>query len=315
MASIIVIEKMDNFDLNLIRVFDALQRHGHVGKAADELNLSQPSVSYSLKHLREQLGDPLFVKVRHGMEPTRRALELVPVVQSILADIREHILTGPAFDSRTARRTFTLAMSDVGEMVFLPKLLKRIASDAPLVDIRTVSTAPKDLMASLQRSEVDLAIGYFPDLQGTDVFQQRLFRHGFVCLVRANHPSIDERLTKRQFQALSHAVIQAEGRSQEIVEQFLKAKGVQRREMLHSPHFLSIPMVIASTDLVVTVPAAVAEVFVRIADVRAIEPPYPMPSFDLKHHWHRCQQNDPGNRWLRSLVLELFGDDQHQSRK
>ncbi|WP_027800362.1 LysR family transcriptional regulator [Paraburkholderia dilworthii] len=306
---------MDNFDLNLIRVFDALQRHGHVGKAAEELGLSQPSVSYSLKHLREQLGDPLFVKVRHGMEPTSRALALTPVVQSILADIREHILTAPGFDSGTARRTFTLAMSDVGEMVFLPKILKRIARDAPLVDVRTVSTDPKDLMAALQRSEVDLAIGYFPDLQGTDVFQQRLFRHGFVCLVRADHPVVSEGLTKKQFQSLPHAVVQAEGRSQEIVEQFLKAKGVQRREMLHSPHFLSIPMVIASTDLVVTVPAAVAEVFARFADVRALEPPYSMPSFDLKQHWHRSQQNDPGNRWLRAQVLELFGDDGSATRR
>lgn len=305
---------MDNFDLNLLRVFDALQRHGHVGRAAEELGLSQPSVSYSLKNLREQVGDPLFVKVRHGMEPTTRALELAPIVQSILSDVREHLLTSPQFDSLTARRTFTLAMSDVGEMVFLPKILRRIAQDAPLVNVRTVSTAPKDLMAALQRSEVDLAIGYFPDLQGIDVFQQRLFRHSFICLVRADHPSVSRTMTKQQFRSLPHAVIQAEGRSQEIVEQFLKSKGVNRREMLHSPHFLSIPMVIASTDLVATVPAAVAEMFARFADIRAIEPPFPLPSFDLKQLWHRCQQNDPGNRWLRALILDLFADEDSASR-
>jgi DNA-binding transcriptional LysR family regulator len=299
---------MDNFDLNLLRVFDALQRHAHVGRAAEELEISQPSVSYALKQLREQLGDPLFVKVRHGMEPTPRAREIIPVVQSLMTEVRERLLTSPGFDASTARRTFTLAMSDVGEMVFLPKLLKEIAVSAPKVDVQTVSINPKELMASLQRSEVDLAIGYFPDLQGNDVFQQRLFRHGFVCLVRSDHPVLETGLNRKSFHALSHAVVHTEGRSQEIVEQFLREKGIERREMLRSPHFLSIPMVVASTDLVVTVPEAVAEVFARFADITAVVPPYPMPKFDLKQHWHRSQHNDAGSQWLRALVLRLFGD-------
>jgi DNA-binding transcriptional LysR family regulator len=309
-TSITLIEIVDNFDLNLLRVFDALQRHAHVGRAADELGLSQPSVSYALKQLRTQLGDPLFVKVRHGVEPTPRARHLAPIIKEILAEVREHVLITPAFEASTAKRTFTLAMSDVGEMVFLPKILKALAELAPFIDVRTVSTEPKDLISALQRSDVDLAIGYFPDLQGTDIFQQRLFRHGFVSLVRSGHPVLSKGLTRKAFESLPHAVVRAEGRSQEIVEQFLRSKGIERREMLRSPHFLSIPMVIASTDLVVTVPKAVAEVFARFADITSVEPPYPMPSFDLKQHWHRSQHNDPGNQWFRALVLALFGDNE-----
>jgi DNA-binding transcriptional LysR family regulator len=208
-----VIDTLDNFDMNLLRVFDALQRHAHVGRAAEELGISQPSVSYALKQLREQLGDPLFVKVRHGMEPTPRTIELTPTVQSILAEVHERILTAPRFDAATAHRTFTLAMSDVGEMVFLPKILKGIAERAPFVNVRIVSTDPKDLMVELQRSEIDLAIGYFPDLQGNDVFQQRLFRHGFVCLVRSGHPVLVDGLTRKNFRVLPHAVVRAGGRS------------------------------------------------------------------------------------------------------
>jgi DNA-binding transcriptional LysR family regulator len=109
-------------------------------------------------------------------------------------------------------------MSNVGEMVFLPKLLKRIAAEVPAVDVRTVSAEPKELMTALQRSEVDLAIGYFPDLSGTDVFQQRLFRHKFVCLVRADHPVLASGLTREAFRSFPHAVVRAEGRSQEIAE-------------------------------------------------------------------------------------------------
>lgn len=299
---------MDNFDLNLLRIFDALHRHGHVGRAAQELGLSQPAISYSLRRLREELGDALFVKTRQGMEPTPRATQLAPVIQSVLAQIRESVLRSPGFDPAQVQRTFTIAMSDVGEMVFLPRLLHRLATLAPGLNITTVSTHPKALMSALQRSEVDLAVGYFPDLDGVDVFQQRLFRHSFVCLVRRGHPAVQGKMTKKAFTELPHAVVQAEGRSQEIVEQYLKEQGVQRRELLHSPHFLSIPMVIAATDLVVTVPAAVGEVFAQIADVAVLEPPYRMPTFDLKQHWHRSQHDDPGNRWLRGIVLELFGE-------
>jgi DNA-binding transcriptional LysR family regulator len=299
---------MDNFDLNLLRVFDALQRHGHLGRAAQELNLSQPATSYSLKRLREELGDALFVKTRYGMQPTPRAMQLAPTIQSVLADIRERVLTAPSFEPNKVQRTFTIAMSDIGEMVSLPKLLRRVTTLAPGVNVATVSASPKELMSALQRSEVDLAIGYFPDLDGVDVFQQRLFRHSFVCLVRRDHPAVQGRLTRKLFCELPHAVVKAEGRRQEIVEQFLKEQGIQRRELLHTPHFLSIPMAIAVTDMVVTVPADVGEVFARIADLKVLVPPYKIPRFDVKQHWHRSQHDDPGNRWLRALVLELFGE-------
>lgn len=299
---------MDNFDLNLLRVFDALHRHGHLGKVAQELELSQPAISYSLKKLRDELGDALFVKTRQGMEPTPRARQLAPVIQSVLAEIRERVLTAPGFEPQRVQRTFRIAMSDVGEMVFLPRLLERLTSLAPGINVSTVSTPPNALMSALQRSEIDLAVGYFPDLDGVDVFQQRLFKHTFVCLVRRGHPAVRGKMTKKAFAELPHAVVQAEGRSQEIVEQYLKKQGITRRELLHSPHFLSIPMVIARTNLIVTVPAAVGEVFAQIADVAVLEPPYKMPSFDLKQHWHRSQHDDPGNRWLRGIVLELFGE-------
>ena len=306
MSSLPSICHMDNFDLNLLRIFDALRRHGHLGKAAEELNLSQPAASSALKRLREELGDVLFVKTRSGMQPTPRAIQLAPVVQSVLADIRERVLKAPNFVPDKAQRTFTIAMSDVGEMVSLPRLLQRVTSLAPSVNVTTVSLAPKQLLTSLQRSEVDLAIGYFPDLDGVDVFQQHLVRHSFVCLVRQNHPAVQGRLTKKLFCELPHAVVQVEGRRQEIVERFLKEHGIQRREVLHTPHFLSIPMTIAMTDLVVTVSSDVGEIFARFAELEILDPPYKMPRFDVNQYWHRSQHDDPGNRWMRGLVRELF---------
>jgi DNA-binding transcriptional LysR family regulator len=229
------------------------RRHGHLGLASRELELSQPALSHALKRLRHRIGDPLFVKVPNGMPPLVRATQLAPIVQSVLASVREQVLATPSFDPRQVSRSFTIALADVGEMAFLPRLLGRLMSEAPLVNVRSVSMPLRELMSALQRGEVDLAVGYFPDIDGGDFLEQRLFRHGFVCLVRAGHRSVHGALTKAQFRNLPHAVVQTEGRSQEIVEQYLKRHGIRRRELLRSPHFLSIPMVIAATDLVVIV--------------------------------------------------------------
>lgn len=310
---------MDNFDLNLLRIFEALWRHRHVGRAAIGLDLSQPAFSYSLKRLREQIGDPLFVKTRAGMQPTAAAVQLAPVVAAILEQVRDQLLPVQSFDPATSSRTFTLSSSDIGEMVFLPKLLHHISQLAPKVNIRMYTGRHAELMRAMESGELDLMTGYFPDNVGSDIFQQRLFSHGFLCLARAGHPHIGKKLTKQAFLSLPHAVIRAEGRSQEIVEQYFKEHGIKRRALLHTHHFLSIPFVVAATDMVVTVPAAVGEMFSQLANIQTFEPPLPFPSFDIKQYWHRRQHGDAANQWLRGLVQELFSgadtwhlaDDKH----
>lgn len=297
---------MDNFDLNLLRIFEALWRHRHVGRAAIGLDLSQPAFSYSLKRLREQIGDPLFVKTRAGMQPTAAAAQLAPVVAAILEQVRDQLLPAPAFDPATSTRSFTLSMSDLGEMVILPKLLRRLSQVAPEVNIRTYGGSPNDLMRAMEDGDLDLMVGYFPDTAGADMFQQRLFSHGFLCLARSGHPGIGKKLNKQTFLTLPHAVIRAEGRSQEIVEQYFKEHGIKRRALLHTHHFLSIPFVVAATDMVVTVPAAVGEMFSQLADIQTFEPPLPFPAFDIKQYWHRRQHGDAANQWLRGLVQKLF---------
>lgn len=297
---------MNNFDLNLLRIFEALWRYGHVGRAAAALSLSQPAFSYSLKRLRDQIGDPLFVKTRTGMQPTTHALRLAPIVATILAQVRDELLPVPAFDPLQSARTFTLSTSDIGEMVILPKLIRHLSRVAPNVNIRTYGGGPAELRLAMENSELDLLIGYFPDAAGTDIFQQRLFSHGFSCIARRNHPALSKKLSLQRFLELPHAVIRAEGRSQEIVEQYFKEQGVKRRALLSTHHFLSIPFVIAATDMVVTVPSAVAEMFALLATIQIFNPPMQLPSFDIKQYWHRRQHYDAANQWLRGEILQLF---------
>lgn len=298
---------MDQFDLNLLRTLDALWRHRHLGRAAEELKVSQPALSHALKRLRDQLGDPLFVKTQSGMQPSARAVELAPVVQALLATVREHVIVAPEFDARMSSRCFTLAMSDIGEITFLPALLAELVYLAPGVDVVTVSMSPRDLNGALQRSEVDLVIGFFPDIDGTDVFQQRLFSHGFACLVSAANPLAKTALTADSFMAQPHAVVHTESRTHDIVEQYLREHGIRRRQLLRCPHFLGIPNVIAATNLIATVNESIANVLAGNQQLVVKEAPFAFPRYDVKQYWHRGQHEDPGNRWLRGVVMRLFG--------
>ncbi|RFU48898.1 LysR family transcriptional regulator [Paraburkholderia sp. DHOC27] len=300
---------MSELDLNLIPYLVALEEARNVSRAAQRLGVSQPRVSTALGRLREYFDDPLFVRTARGMEPTPRALALIPAAREALMRIEHGMLDAQAFDPANTTHTFSVALSDVGELLFLPRLLQCFAQRAPYANLRSVSLPPAQIERGLEAGEVDLAVGYFPALAGNNFFQQRLFTHRFICLMRSDHPLAHEPLTLAQFIACGHAVVRAEGRSQEVLEQFLEKKRVRRRAVLETSHYMSLPFILARTDLIATVPYAVGFAYVsEHPSIRLVEPPLELPRFDLRQHWHRKSHNDPRASWLRSVIAELFND-------
>jgi len=301
-------------DLNHLWVLAALGQTRRVEHAAQLLGMTQPGVSNALRRLRQHFGDPLLVRTGRGMEPTPRGQQLIDAAQTLVAEYQARVVAASPFDPATSATECRFAMSDIGEMVFLPRILEYLRLHAPRTSVRSVNLAPRALAEALEDGGADLAVGYFPDVKGGSYFQQRLFSHGFVCLVRADHPKVGSRLTRADFLALGHAVVQAEGRSQEVFEEYLRKLGVQRRVVLHVPHFMSIPLVIAKSDLVVTVPLAVGVAFARLTPVKLVRPPFALPRFDLKQHWHRRYHKDARNIWLRAMMMTLFNEDRGEWR-
>ncbi|WP_255214096.1 LysR family transcriptional regulator, partial [Burkholderia pseudomallei] len=179
---------MPDLDLNLIPYLVALNEARNVSRAGELLGVSQPRVSAALGRLREHFGDPLFVRTSRGMEPTPRALALIPAARDALASIERGLGAPHEFDPAKSARTFSIALSDVGEIVFLPRLLQAFAQHAPHANLRSASLSHAEVAHALEDGGVDLAVGYFPDLGGTNFFQQRLFTHRFICLLRRGHP-------------------------------------------------------------------------------------------------------------------------------
>jgi DNA-binding transcriptional LysR family regulator len=198
-------------------------------------------------------------------------------------------------------------MSDVGEVVFLPALLKDLRQHAPQANVNAVSLPAADVAAGLEAGTVDLAMGYFPDLKKNNFFQQVLYSDGFVSLLRADHPVSARKLSLKQFLQLEHAVIRAESRTEEVIERYLARKRIQRRVVLTTQHFASAPLIVAQSDLIVTVPEPLARYFCNeSARVRVVGLPFEPPRIGLKQLWHRKSHHDARNRWLRAVTCKLF---------
>jgi DNA-binding transcriptional LysR family regulator len=305
-----------NFDLNLLPVLLAIDEHGSVSVAAQHLGLSQSAVSTALSKLRLKYADPLFHRVGHGMRATARTRTLIEPLREAMARVEDSFSSETSFNPRTTERTFTFAMSDVGEMVFMPKILQRVLQAAPRARVRSVASSADKIERALETGEIDLAVGYFPDLREKAFREKHLFFHHFVCLLRADHPITASTLSMSQFLGLEHAVVYGAGRTNEIFERFLRSKKIHRRVVLETPHFMSLPPIIARSDLVVTVPHAVG-MFVKNVhmNIRIAQPPMRTPKIDLKLHWHRSFQSDPKNKWLRELVASLFSDELDEWRQ
>lgn len=302
-------------DLNLLLVLDVLFTEGRVGTTASKLGVSQPTVSAALAKLRAFFGDELFVRSDGLMRPTPRAEFLQTPVRNLVAALENEILQAPTFEPQSSTRTFSIAMSDIGELVWLPTLIRCLAVEAPSVSLRSVSMKPEDLQSAMAIGQVDLALGYFPDFSGSAFFEQKLFDHPFVCMARTDHPRIDGPVSLEAFLSLDHAVVVQDGRSQEIFEDRMVELGLVRRVVLRSPHFMSVPILIANSDLITTVPRAVGRAYARVADIQLFSPPFDIPSIVLKQFWHRRVHADPAITWLRRRIATLFAGSDPSDNK
>lgn len=303
---IIHIMDISHVDLNLLKVFDALLKKRHVTRAGELIGLSQPAMSYSLAKLRDLFEDPLFVRTGRGMEPTPRAQALGEPVARMLRLVENEILPLPMFRPGDSSRTFVMCMSDIGEMVFLPRLLKYLVAQAPQVQIKSVALNTPELEQMLGSGEVDLAVGYFPKLRGASIRRKALYRHSFVCIARTDHPDIGNTLSLEQYLAASHAVVRPEGRTQDILERAQERLGIRVNVRFSLPRFMGIPFIVAESDTIAAVPLAVGRTFAEFVNVKILPLPFAVPEYDLYLYWHPRFHHDPANTWMRDAMSKLI---------
>lgn len=291
-------------DIKLLAIFDEIYKTRNVSRAGENLGLAQTTVSLGLGRLRRQFNDPLFVRTSSGMLPTPHATALQQPLRQALELLRAATHQQVAFDPAASNRRFRISMTDISHLQFLPALMQRVTKLAPDVHIemlRITAETPK----LLEAGEADLAVGFMPELEA-GFFQQKLFDQGFACVVRKSHPRIDTRMTTGIYRREKHVAITAVGSGHDQVEGALQRLGIKRRVALSLPTLPGLGNLLANTELIATVPDGVAQMLVSIAKVKALAPPFALPQFAIKQHWHERYQHDPANRWLRSVIAELF---------
>lgn len=295
-------------DLNLLVVFNQLLLDRSVSTAAEKLNLTQPAVSNALKRLRAALKDELFLRTSRGMEPTPYALYLAEPVIYALNALQTALTTRDSFDPTTSTRNFQLAMTDIGEMYFMPPLMVALSKMAPHVRVSTVRPNSGNLKEDMESGTVDLALGLLPNLQ-TGFFQRRLFHHQYVCVFRQGHPVAQSPMTLAQFTQLDHVGVVSANTGHGEVDGFLERAGIQRKVRLVVPHFIAVGHILQTTDLIATLPERFAQ---RCeAPFGLVSSPHParIPDIAINLFWHAKFNRDPANMWMRQLLVELFADN------
>jgi DNA-binding transcriptional LysR family regulator len=298
--------EVNNIDLNLLAVFQEVYRERQISAAARRLGLTQSAVSNALGRLRRSFGDELFVRTAQGMQPTPFAEQLAGPVGAAMAQVALALNQRSRFDPVTSTRRFALAMTDVGEVHFMPALIERCRVVAPHVQLSSVRAGSVALKEELETGRVDLAIGPFEQVSEA-LYQRLLFRQPYVSMFRKGHPLARGRVTLARFVAAEHLLVDATDSPYDRISQLLEQAGIGPSTRFRVPHFTAVPYIVSASDLVVTVPQKLAERAAAPFGLKWIVPPLALPELQTKVFWHRRFNQDPGNQWLRALVAETFG--------
>jgi DNA-binding transcriptional LysR family regulator len=277
-----------------------------VGLAARSLSMSQSGLSSALARLRRDLGDALFVSTASGMQPTTRAKELAGAMREAINCIEQGILNKRKFDPASDQREFKIALSDVAEAIYMARALNAVTRAAPKVRLRSVEMPQLQLQRALSEGQVDLALGYFPDLLASEFVRRKIGQHSFVCICSSANRYVIQDFSLKKYCEVRHVLVEAPGRTQGLLERYVQKRGIRRNVALTTPHFMSLPEVISGTDMLATIPDALADFFADFKQLARLELPFRSPVFETHLHWSKSVHNDPANRWLRGVLSQAF---------
>ncbi|MEO3740489.1 LysR family transcriptional regulator [Enterobacter sp. AG5470] len=291
---------LHRLDLNLLLTLDVLLSEHNVTRAAQRLNLSQPSVSVQLARLREIFDDPLLLPGPRGMQPTARADGLREPLRQALDALQRAVSPVSEFDPAQAQVTWRVAATDYTETAVLLPLLARLRAAAPASRLAIFELNPGQIQRQAEQGDIDLFF-HLRDGSPPALHQRWLFTERYVLAGRVNHPALQRRPTLEQFCSLEHVIVSPEGGGfRAATDLALAQRGLTRNVVLSVPHFLFMLDALARTDLVAVLP----ERLVATSDaLSVVEPPVELAGFDMLMLWHERLHRDPGHKWLRQQIL------------
>ncbi|MFD5396523.1 LysR family transcriptional regulator [Streptomyces sp. NPDC127097] len=297
-----MIARNANIDLNLLTALDALLEEQSVTAAADRLGLSGPAMSRALGRIRRTIGDPVLVRAGRHMVPTPRALEIRAEVHRLVEAAHGVLAPSAPADPARLARVFTLYANDLFVTSLGPRLVARVAEEAPQVVLRFLGESHIDVPL-LRDGAADLELGVI-DSHEPEIRREELFVDRNVAVVRAGHPLTTGKLTARRFADAAHLNFSRRGRLTGPVDAALAARGLRRKVIATVPTFAASLMMVRDSDAVGLTSERAGVATVRGLGLRTLPIPFELPPLTMEMAWHPRQEADAGHRWLRGLVRE-----------
>jgi DNA-binding transcriptional LysR family regulator len=305
----------NDVDLRLrdLRTLNVVLQERNLTRAAQTLGTSQPSVSKVLARLRTHFDDPLVVRNGnardgHAMQLTPRAAEMAGLLRNLLIASDGLYTSAQSFNPRTSDRVFKLLVSNVGAILFLPRLVTRLAREGSGLSLRGVPLDLKHFELKLESGEADLALGAFPSAPH-GLRRQRLYFSNYLSVVRRDHPKRIRLRSPTEFRAANHILVSftdAGHAAHYIAQQALESEIPPERVLVRTPSFIVAAIVASQTDGIATIPAKVATFLAERLNLVTFTTAVALPSFEIAQYWHERFHHDPGHRWFRAASFDLF---------
>lgn len=291
-----------DLDLNLLRVLVAVADTGSVTKAAARLYLTQSAVSAALARLGESLDTPMLVRHGRGVILTSRAARLVTEVRPLLEAMLQASLAPALFDPRTSERILRLGLSDLGDALLLPALLRRLGRDAPRMRLVCTSVQFRTVVEALATRRVDLAATVIDKVPDT-ILRTPLMRGHFVCLFDPRHARLGARPSKRMYLAQEHVIVSYNGDLRGTVEDTL---GVERRIRCSVASFSAIGAIVDGSSLVATLPDVFAAQLLELRPhLRSAPFPFAHPKGGMDLLWPSALDGDDACAFVRAAIIDI----------
>lgn len=296
----IAMNNLRRLDINLLLTLDVLLSEHNVTRAAQRLNLSQPSVSVHLAKLRDIFADPLLLPGPRGMRPTARADELREPLREALEALERAVAPASEFDPALATHTWKIAATDYGESTVVLPALSSLREQAPGTRLAVIDLTPAHLVKQAEQGVFDLALHISEDAP-PELHRRPLFTERYVLAGRVGHPGLMLAPSREQFCALEHVMVSREGGGFfGVTDRALADVGLMRKVVLSVPHFLMAMSVLASTDLVAMLPSRLVR---GNPALQVVDVPLEVPGYEMAMFWGERSHRDPAHKWLREHLL------------
>ena len=284
--------KLRRLDGGLLLVFRELIRTRRASEVASRLGLSQPAISHALGRLRELFDDPLFVRRPHGLEPTRRALQLAPQIEALVTLAGEALAPDSGFDPAESCRRFDFGAPEFVTALVGGELLNRLQAAAPGVAFAVTHMDEEAAFGALRSGQVEFALGRFTAPRAGFVIEP-LFEDEYCAVVRQGHPQVRGAISERQWRDIGH--IYAWSGSETGPDAAVSGEGVVMKAAV--PHWLTVLVLVSASDAVATLPRRLAARHAERLGVQVLDLPFP-PNRIAVSVARRAGHRDPGLDWF-----------------